>query len=80
MKVVGIAISGFVGICFLALAALALMQLVSGSFPIKPHSSERYGLFVTAPAFTALTVFGLGGFGCVWKAVALWRERLRDKA
>ena len=80
VTVVGIAISGFVGICLLALAALALTQLVSGSFPIKLHSSERYGLFVTAPAFTALSVFGIGGFGCVWRAVALWRERFIDKA
>jgi hypothetical protein len=74
-----IVLSGFVGLCLVALAALALTQLLSGSFPIKLHSSERYGLFVTAPAFTALIVFGIGGSALIWRAVILWRERFNGK-
>jgi len=69
----------FVGVCLVALAALALTQLLSGSFALKLHSSERYGLFVTAPAFTALIGFGIGGFALIWRAVALWRERFKGK-
>ena len=78
-RLAAIVLSGIAGLCLLGLAALALAQLLPGRFALKLHWSERYGLFATAPALTGLVAFGIGGFACVWRAIALWRQRCRGK-